>query len=187
MPVRLTEHLVSNNGGIYPGQDFGHKLLRIPSQQNVADIKDDIHRYLSYTRQSQPTGQRSMSGLLWSLAYVTLLPIVWAVVAGSQRARQPGGFDNSTPRRQAAALTGLGERTNAAQQNAWEALMMYTPAVMIATLTGADAGATTVTGLVFCVARSLHGVLYCLNLATLRSLTWFVGIGCTIYLIVLAA
>ncbi|MEM1432851.1 MAG: MAPEG family protein [Pseudomonadota bacterium] len=128
-----------------------------------------------------------MSVLLWTLVYATFLPIVWSIVGGAQRARQPEGFNNTTPRSQAASLTGMGERAYAAHQNAWEALMMYTPAVMIATFTGADGQATATTGIVFCVARTLHGILYCTNQATLRSLVWFVGIGCTIRLIVLAA
>ncbi|MEL6338754.1 MAG: MAPEG family protein [Myxococcota bacterium] len=74
--------------------------------------------------------------------YATFLPIVWSIIGGAQRARAEGGFDNNNPRRQAATLSGMGERAYAAHQNAWEALMMYTPAVMIATLTGADAAAT---------------------------------------------
>ncbi|MEM6709832.1 MAG: MAPEG family protein [Pseudomonadota bacterium] len=127
-----------------------------------------------------------MSGLLWSLVYATFLPIIWSIVGGALRARSDGGFNNNTPRRQAASLAGLGERAYAAHQNAWEALMMYTPCVMIATLTGADAAATTTAGIVFCVARTLHGILYCLDQATLRSLVWFVGIGATIYLVVLS-
>ena len=126
-----------------------------------------------------------MSGLLWSLVYATFLPIVWSIIGGVQRARAEGGFDNNNPPRQAATLSGMGERANAAHQNAWEALMMSTP-VMIATLTGAAAAAKTTTGIVFCVARTLHGILYCMDLASLRSLSWFVGLGATIYLIVLA-
>ena len=128
-----------------------------------------------------------MTGLLWCLVYATFLPIVWGIAGGTFRARAPEGFDNNTPRRQAASLTGVGERLYGAQQNAWEALAMFTPAVFVATITGVEGSAATTTGLVFCVARTLHGLAYATNLATLRSLIWFVGVGATIYLFVLAA
>lgn len=128
----------------------------------------------------------TMTTLLWCLVYLSFLPIVWSMVGAAVRARQDTGLDNSHPRRQAATLTGLGERAYAAHQNAWEALMMFTPAAFIATITGADAASTALAGITFCVARTLHGVLYCMNLATLRSLVWIVGVGTIIYLIVLS-
>lgn len=128
-----------------------------------------------------------MSGLLWCLVYATFLPLVWGIAGGSFRARAPEGFDNNTPRRQAATLTGTGERLYAAQQNAWEALAMFTPAVLVATLTGVEASTGTTAGLVFCVARTLHGLAYAMNLGTIRSLIWFVGVGAIIYLFVQAA
>lgn len=131
--------------------------------------------------------ERIMTTLLWCLAIATFLPIVWGIAGGSQRARAPEGFDNNTPRRQAATLKGLGERLYGAQANAWEASMMFAPCALIAHLTGADAGASGTAGMVFIVARVLHGVLYALDQATLRSIIWFVGVGCCLYLLYLSA
>lgn len=128
-----------------------------------------------------------MTTLLWTLVAATFLPLVWSFAGGSFRVRDPKGFDNHTPRRQAATLTGTGERLYAAQQNAWEALMMFTPCVLVAHLSGVDARAAGIAGAVFVVARVLHGVCYAMDLATLRSAVWMVGAGCCIYLVYLAA
>jgi uncharacterized MAPEG superfamily protein len=128
-----------------------------------------------------------MSTLLWTLIITAFLPYVWGITSGMQRARRPEGFDNRNPRGQAARLEGFGARAHAAQQNAWEALGVYTPCALVAHLTGADATAAGIAGTVFVAARLAHGVCYCMDLATLRSLTWFVGIGCCITLVVLSA
>ncbi|MEM1412133.1 MAG: MAPEG family protein [Pseudomonadota bacterium] len=128
-----------------------------------------------------------MTTLLWTLAIAAFLPLVWGISGGALRAQAPEGFDNNLPRRQAATLTGLGERFYGAQANAWEALAIYTACVVIAQFAGADPAAAGVTGMVFIGARVLHGVAYAMDLATLRSLLWFVGIGACIRLLVLAA
>lgn len=128
-----------------------------------------------------------MTTLLWTLAIAAFLPLVWGISGGWQRARSAEGFDNNLPRRQAAALTGLGERLYGAQANAWEALAIYTPCALIAHLAGADPTASGTTGVVFVVARFLHGIAYALDLATLRSLIWFVGVGACVYLLVLSS
>lgn len=128
-----------------------------------------------------------MTTLLWTLVVGAFLPYVWVFVAGSQRARLDGGFDNNNPRAQAARLEGLGARANAAQQNAWEALALYTPCVLISHLVTPGASGAATVGLVWVAARIVHGVLYCLDQATLRSLVWMVGLGCSIALVVMAA
>lgn len=128
-----------------------------------------------------------MTTLLWTLAIAAFLPIVWGMWGGSFRVKDPAGFDNNLPRRQAATLTGLGERLYGAQANAWEALAMFTPCALIAHTTGADAAAAGTAGIVFVIARVLHGIAYAMDQATLRSLIWFVGVGSCVWLLVLSA
>ena len=128
-----------------------------------------------------------MTTLLWCVVIAAFMPIVWGLAGGTQRLRAPGGLDNNTPRRQAATLQGLGERLYGAQANAWEASMMFAPCALIAHLTGVDAGSSSTAGMVFIAARVLHGLFYAMDWATLRSLIWFVGVGCCIYLVYLAA
>ncbi len=128
-----------------------------------------------------------MTTPLWCLVIATFLPFVWAFTATSLRRRQFGAIDNHHPRLQQAQLTGAGARALAAQQNAWEALAMFTPAVLIAHVNGATAGQAALAAMLFIGARILHGVLYVADIDWLRSLVWVVGVGAVIWLFVLAA
>jgi uncharacterized MAPEG superfamily protein len=100
---------------------------------------------------------------------------------------QFGNIDNQHPRLQQAQLRGLGARALAAQQNAWEALAMFTPAVLIAHLKGATTGHAATAAVLFIAARIAHGCFYLADLSSLRSLTWIVGAGAVLWLFVLAA
>ncbi len=68
------------------------------------------------------------------------------------------GYDNRNPRAWLAGQTGFRARANAAQANSWA----------------------------FIVARVLYLVLYVADRATLRSLVWTVGWGCSVALYVSA-
>lgn len=127
-----------------------------------------------------------MTTLLWCLVIITFLPLLRAVVGDVIRLQQETGFDNHNPRVQINTLQGLGSRVYAAHQNAWEALTMFAPCVFIAHTRSAESNIAGIIGIVFVVVRVLHGIAYCLDLATLRSLIWFVGVGCLGYLVHLA-
>ena len=128
-----------------------------------------------------------MTTPLWCLMIATFLPFVWVFAGHAFRYRQFGNIDNNHPRLQQAQLTGVGARALAAQQNAWEALAMFTPAVLIAHLTGATAGHAATASMLFIAARIAHGCLYLADLGSLRSLIWMVGAGAVIWLFVIAA
>jgi uncharacterized MAPEG superfamily protein len=128
-----------------------------------------------------------MTTPLWCLMIATFIPFAWAFSGHAFRQRQFGNIDNSHPRVQQASLTGIGARALAAQQNAWEALAMFTPAVLTAHLNGATAGQASLAAMLFIAARVVHGCLYLADLSTLRSLVWIVGTGSVIWLFVLAA
>lgn len=83
-------------------------------------------------------------------------------------------------------MTGVGARAVAAQLNAWEALAMFTPAVLVAHLNGATAGQAALAAMLFVAARILHGVFYLADIDWARSLIWVVGVGSVIWLFVLA-
>ena len=116
-----------------------------------------------------------------------LLPFVLAGLGGYYKVQQFGNLDRKTPRKQSAALEGAGTRAVAAQQNAWEALAVFTAAVAVAHLAGADAGTAATASLVFVAARILHPIFYITNLDVLRSLSFVVGLGACITLFVSAA
>lgn len=124
---------------------------------------------------------------LWCLLIVTFLPFAWVAVAGQQRMQQFGSIDNRGPRQQQMQLTGLGARAMAAHQNAWEALAMFTAAVLTAHLNGATTGQAATAAMLFVIARIAHGLFYLADLDKLRSLSWMVGLGAVIWLFILAA
>ena len=116
-----------------------------------------------------------MITLVWCLLLLTALPIVLALTGAAMRARQLGVMDNNNPRQQIQQLTGLPARIYAAQQNAWEALAVFTAAVVGAYMTDADPAIASTLGLAFVGFRLLHAVFYAADLAALRSLVFVAG------------
>jgi uncharacterized MAPEG superfamily protein len=122
----------------------------------------------------------------WCLLIAVLIPYVLAFTAAYHKSRQFGSVDNNQPRAQGAALTGTGARVWAAQQNAWEALAVFTAAVGVAHFAGADPGRSAIAAELFIVARILHAIFYATDLATLRSLAFMVAFGSCLWLFWLA-
>ena len=128
-----------------------------------------------------------MTTPFWCLLAAILIPYVLAGVGVSFRVRRFGQIDNKHPRQQAAALEGTGARAYAAQQNAWEALAVFAPAVLVAHVAGADPGRSAAAAVVFLVARVVHAVAYLANVDWLRSLSFLVGFLASLYFFRLAA
>jgi len=128
-----------------------------------------------------------MTTPFWCLLIAVVLPYLLAFSGASFRAKLPGGLDNRNPRQQVIHLEGVGARFYAAQQNAWEALAVFTAAVLVAYAAGADAEKSAVAAIGFIAARIAHAVFYVADLDKLRSLSFVVGFGCCIWLFVLAA
>jgi len=128
-----------------------------------------------------------MTTPMWCLLVIAFMPYVLALLGIYYRIEQFGDWDNANPRAQYARLEGAGWRVWAAQQNAWEALGLFTATVAVAHLAGADAEKSAVAAVVFLATRLLHPVLYVANLATLRSIAVGVGLFSCIYMFVLAA
>jgi uncharacterized MAPEG superfamily protein len=127
-----------------------------------------------------------MTTPFWCLFVVALLPYVWSSAAVYYRSQQLGSIDNKYPRRQQAQLEGIGARAMGAHQNAWEALALFTAGVFVSHAAGAPAGTAATLSLVFVAARVVHGVLYLANLDVLRSLVFFVGLGCVVGLFLIS-
>lgn len=124
---------------------------------------------------------------LWTLLFATLAPYVLFGMAAPHRIKQFGHLDVNTPRSQQAKAEGLAARLIAAQNNAFEALAVYAPAVIVAHVVGADAGHSTILALVWVGARVLHGVFYATDKAPLRTLAFTVGLFASLGFYVLAA
>lgn len=123
----------------------------------------------------------------WCLLVGIVMPYVLAGVGGYFRGRQPEGFDNRNPREQAKGLTGAGARAYAAQQNAWEALAVFTAAVLTAHALGADPAMSANLAMAWVAFRMAHAVCYLADLATLRSLMFMGALAAAIWLFVLGA
>jgi uncharacterized MAPEG superfamily protein len=100
--------------------------------------------------------------------------------------RQPGGYDNHTPRDQQAALGGWGRRALSAHLNSFEAFPGFAIAVLLAASAGADPVWTGRLAVTFVVARIAYVVLYIADRHVLRSTVWTLGFATTLAIYVLA-
>lgn len=91
--------------------------------------------------------------------------------------KMPGGLDNNNPRDQYAKLTGWGRRAHAAHNNTFEAVTIFTPAVLISHFAPAETAGTAATlAVTFLIARVIYPVVYIIDIHWLRSLVWMVGL-----------
>ncbi|MFN3616782.1 MAG: MAPEG family protein [Aquabacterium sp.] len=112
-----------------------------------------------------------------------VMPIVtmgMAKAATAGKRRSDGGYDNNNPRDWAAKQTGWKARAAAAQNNGFEALPLFVFAVLAAQFAGLDQARTDMLAMAFIGSRIVYTGLYIANIATLRSVVWAVGLGCTI-------
>lgn len=127
----------------------------------------------------------NLSTAYWCVLVAAMLPYVWTVIA---KLSGSGKFDNNDPRawlaRQKNPRT---SRANAAQMNAFEAFPAFAAAVILAQLAGVDHSRIALLALIFVFARSLHGIFYVTDKASLRTTAWFAGLVCVVVLIVQAA
>jgi len=90
-----------------------------------------------------------------------------------------GGYNNNHPREQQSKLTGFGARALAAHQNAFESVILFAPAVLLAVITNNTEPVVITLAVVHIIARVLYNILYLLNLGLLRSIVWAIGIVCS--------
>ncbi len=117
-----------------------------------------------------------MSIAQWCLFIAGFLPIVCVGIAKAG----PGRYDNRNPREWLARREGYQARANAAQLNSWEAFALFTAAMLVAHHNGGAGAQLDQLAMAFIAARLIYIALYVGNLATARSLVWFVGIGLTV-------
>lgn len=126
-----------------------------------------------------------------SIPYISLLLAVLLIyfprgVVAREQARQPEGYDNSTPRLQEARLSGLGQRAQGAHMNAFEALTLFAPAVLACELRRVEIGRTSALCLTFIAIRVIYLGLYLGDKPSARTPVWGLGFLVTLALYVLA-
>jgi len=123
-----------------------------------------------------------MTILMICLLVAAMLPYLAKVPVAIAMNKQ-GGYDNKHPRAQQALLTGFGARALAAHQNAFESLMVFAPAVLLAIAVGASGTLIQQLAIAHIVARVAYNVLYLLNISTFRSIAWVIGLACSLSII----
>ncbi len=121
----------------------------------------------------------------WCLFIILVIPYLLFFYTMRRRAIQLGSVDNHYPRIQYTQLDGLGARACGAQQNAWEAAIMFTAAVMVAHLGGADPWLSSILAVCFVLLRIMHAVLYLADKPVLRTLVFVLGTSCAVSLFLL--
>ncbi|WP_077338057.1 MAPEG family protein [Pseudocolwellia agarivorans] len=123
-----------------------------------------------------------MTLLIWTLFIAVLLPFIAKipVVVAMQRL---GKYDNNHPRSQQEKLSGLGARALAAHQNAFESLIIFCPAILIAVATNHTGELIQQAAITYLIARVIYNLLYLLNFSTLRSFVWAISLFCPVYII----
>jgi len=124
-----------------------------------------------------------MTTALWCLLISLFLPIVCAGIskAGGQ------GYDNAQPRDWLARQEGFRARAVAAQQNSWEALIIFAIAVLVAHGVAGPLESVDQMAVAFVLARLAYIVAYVANWALFRSLVWLLGFFLSISIFVAAA
>ncbi|MAY36770.1 MAG: hypothetical protein CMN84_11790 [Spongiibacteraceae bacterium] len=128
-----------------------------------------------------------MTTALWCLMITALIPTLLSFTGGYLRHKELGGADNKNPRQQYAQATGVISRVFAAQQNAWEGLILFTAALVAAFVSGVPQEQLATVSIVFVVARVLHAVFYMADRDMLRSLSYLVALGSVICIFIMGA
>ena len=124
-----------------------------------------------------------MTTPLWCVLVVIIITYLLAPVATYFKNKQLGSIDAKEPRAQSAQLTGAGARAVAAQENSWEAVAVFTAAILVNHVRGdADPDRSAMLAQVFIAARIVQSGAYIGNIAPLRSLAFVVGFVCCIWL-----
>jgi len=111
--------------------------------------------------------------LLYSLAVaVVLIYLPFLVVAG---ARLQVGYDMKAPRKMFDKLPPYAQRATWAHQNAFESVIIYTPAALSAYVVGVDSNIAIYAVIAYLIARTLYPIFYLTDLALGRSFMFAVA------------
>ena len=124
-----------------------------------------------------------MSIPFWCV-FISALLIFLAKIPVAKAMNEQGGYNNHLPRQQQAQLTGFGARALAAHQNSFEAFMIFAVGVLMAHTTQTAGWLIDALAIVFVIARIIYLLCYWADLAWQRSLVWFVGLVCSLLLMI---
>ncbi len=119
-----------------------------------------------------------MNIVLICLFFAALLPYL-AKIPVAVAMHQLDGYDNNHPREQQSQLSGFGQRALAGHLNSFESLLIFSIAILTAIATHSVTKTTEYLAITHVVARIAYHILYLVDLASLRSLIWFIGLICS--------
>lgn len=126
-----------------------------------------------------------MTTAYWCVLIAGLLPYLAIAIAKWDKTYFAHG--NATPREWEAKLQGRQARAHAAHLNGFEAFPLFAAGILVAALCKAPQASVDSLAIGFIVARLAYLACYVGNLATLRSLVWTAGMGCSVALFFIAA
>jgi uncharacterized MAPEG superfamily protein len=115
-----------------------------------------------------------MTILIICLFIALLLPILAKAPVAFAMSKL-GGYNNNHPREQQQKLTGFGARALAAHQNAFESLILFTPAIILAIATNNTEMSVCMLAIIHVVSRVLYNLFYLVDWHLLRSIVWAVA------------
>lgn len=127
-----------------------------------------------------------MTPELTALALAVLLQAVQLVLFAVPANQQLGADYTAGPRDEKRVLTGVPGRLQRAFNNHFEALILFSIAVMVVTLGGQASAVTAACGWIYLAARVVYVPLYAFGVPYLRSMVWAVGFFATLTMIVAA-
>lgn len=128
-----------------------------------------------------------MTAELSALALAGLLQVVQYVLMAVPANRELGVDKTLGPRDDRRLMEGMSVRTGRLQRalsNHFEALILFTLAVVVVTLSGESSGFTAACAWIYLIARILYVPAYAFGLVPWRSVVWFVGLAATLAMIV---
>jgi uncharacterized MAPEG superfamily protein len=117
------------------------------------------------------------------LAMILLIPYLLATYGVIYRKKSLGVIDNDNPRAQAAKLDVYGARIYAAQQNSWEAAILFSASLLAARAAGVGASHLVVPSVLFLTFRVLHAIAYRRGWSSFRSAVSTAGLACCAWLL----
>lgn len=121
--------------------------------------------------------KQEMTIAIWCVLAAILFPYFFTILAKSSK-----HFDNKDPRTYLQNLSGWRKRAHYVQLNSFEVHPAFAIAIIIAQLINTHQTTINLLAITFIVTRILYAICYLADRATLRSVCWFVGMGCIVAL-----
>ena len=104
------------------------------------------------------------------------------ILAGISKKNIAVRYNNESPRDHIAHLSGKEKNAYNAEQNHYENFSVFAVAVLTAHWLGHDQSVIDLLAIIFIASRMLHATFYITNNGTLRSVSYLIGLACTIAL-----